>query len=90
MGHDDEARDKLITVWIRGADGFGGDQAGCVAVRLLERLAPSTDDPEGWARLPSKITVYRVGSSDGFAWTIDRETAMQLARQIREPTGARP
>jgi hypothetical protein len=43
-------------------DGLQPEQAGPVALRLLERVAPATDDRQAWANLPSEITAFRAGS----------------------------
>jgi hypothetical protein len=79
QGLPQQAREQLLLVWQHYMDGLQPDQAGRVAVRLLERLAPSTDDPEAWTQLPETITVYRAGD-EGFSWTTDRAVADYLAR----------
>ena len=79
-GHEDEARQRLILVWNNFMDGLASEQAGRVAVRLFERLAPVTDDPEAWTSLPAEMTVYRAGRP-GVAWTVDRETVEYLAKE---------
>jgi hypothetical protein len=86
-GQESEARAKLLSGWSMGADAFAGEQTAYVALRLLERLAPVTDDVEGWTRLPVSITVFRAGMPEGFAWTTNRETAESLARRLQAQTG---
>jgi hypothetical protein len=81
-GRPDEARAKLLRTWSVAADVLAGEQAVYVALRLLERLAPSTDDRAAWERLPDEIAVYRAGMLEGFAWTTNREVAEALARRL--------
>lgn len=50
-----------------------------VVLRLFDRLAPSTDDPDLWAQLPAEFTVYRAGPTVGFSWTTEQATAHRLA-----------
>ena len=82
-GREDEARATMLRTWSVAVDALAGEQAVHVALRLLERLAPSTDDPEGWARLPDEIPVFRAGMLEGFAWTTERDVAEALARKLR-------
>lgn len=71
----------MLSAWSFGADAFAGEQDASVALRLLERLAPSYDDPDSWARLPDELTVYRAGALEGFAWTTDLDIAERLHRE---------
>ena len=80
QGRDDEARARLTRTWAFCMDDLQSEQAGRVALRLFERAGFSTDDADGWERLPDPLTIHRAGDS-GFSWTIDRETADNLARE---------
>jgi hypothetical protein len=43
------------------------------------------DDPEGWAKLPKKLTVYRAGIDDGgWSWTLDPKVAEFFANRFGE------
>jgi hypothetical protein len=86
-GRETEARAKLLGTWSFAVDALAGEQAAYVALRLLKRLAPSTDDPKGWARLPDEITVFRAGMPEGFCWTLRRDTAESLARRLAADVG---
>jgi hypothetical protein len=86
-GRETEAR---ASYWEPGAslvDALAGEQAADVALRLLKRLAPSTDDPKGWAQLPDEIAVFRAGEPEGFSWTIRRYTAESVARRLASELG---
>jgi hypothetical protein len=83
-GQADEARATLLETWSFAVDALAGEQTALVALRLLERLAPSTDDPEGWERLPNQITVYRAGMHEGFCWTTGLDTVEQIARGLAD------
>lgn len=77
-GQPNKAREKLLLVWSNYMDGFTSEQEGRVALRLFERLAPSTDDPRAWKRLPDVLPVHRAGE-DGVAWSISRASVDGLA-----------
>ncbi len=83
-GREDEARQKLLLVWKNYMDEVAGEQGGRVALRLFERLGFSTDDQDGWARLPDEIPVWRAGP-DGISWTADREVGEGLASRLETP-----
>ena len=51
-----QRRERLLLVWQHHMDGLQADQAGRVAVRLLELLAPQPMTP-AWTQLPETITV---------------------------------
>jgi len=78
VGCEDRARDLLVQVWSWSMDGLSSEQEARVALRLFQRLAPCTDDPDGWASLPGELVVYRAGGP-GISWTLSREIAEQLA-----------
>ena len=78
VGRDDDARALLCGVWSWAMDG-GSDAADIrVALRMLDRLGLTTDDPGAWAALPDQLTVYRAETGsrqDGFCWTLKRDVA---------------
>lgn len=81
-GERNEAARKLVSIWIAAIDGFTGEQAGRVAIRLLRRMAPVTDDPEAFEALPEQFTVFRQGRPDGFSWSLSPELLYGSAEEF--------
>lgn len=76
-GDEDAAQQKMLLAWTFYMDGLESEQAGRVAIRLLERLAPATDNHDEWGGLPEEFVVYRAGP-EGFSWTRDRADCGEL------------
>ena len=72
-----EAREGLVDLWHQDEyfllENPASGQFGRVVLRLFDRLAPVTDDPDTWAQLPERIEIYKVGSPDttDLNWTLD-------------------
>ncbi len=76
VGRDDDARRLLLGVWSWAMDEAADEEHVRVALRLLDRLGFTTDDPAAWSSVPDEIVIYRAESrADGFCWTLDREVA---------------
>ena len=80
-GHADSARELLVQVWSSGMDSLASEQESRVGLRLLEGLAPVTDDPDAWAALPDVLVIHRAGQVSGLCWSLEREEAEDLARE---------